>query len=87
MMAAREPDKYLEAHIRDALATDDRTNLCDSQVTIAAGKVFLLGTVESEERRAAAEAVVREVTPEGMEIVNEMYVEANEAPPTVAERI
>ncbi len=81
------PEKYLEAHIREALATDARTNILDPQLTIAAGKVFLIATVESEERRLAVELVVREVTPEGMQIISEIRVDSYEAPTMFEERI
>jgi len=83
----RDPDKYLEAHIREAVGADERTNLLDLQVTITAGKVFLLGAVESEERRSAVEMVVREVTPAELEIINEMSIEPFDAPSTSEERI
>jgi hypothetical protein len=81
------PEKYLEAHIREALASDPRTNLLDPQVTIAAGKVFLLATVESEERRLAVEVVVREVIPPDVVLVNEICVDCFDAPTTTEERI
>ena len=82
-----QPDKYLEARIRDALATDDRTNYLDAQITIAAGKVFLMGQVESEERRTMTEVVVREVTPGELQIINELWVERYDAPILADERI
>jgi hypothetical protein len=81
------PEKYLEAHIREALATDARTNLLDPQVTIAAGKVFLLATVESAERRLAVELVVREIIPPELEIINEICIDCFDAPTTGEERI
>ena len=81
------PEMYLEAHIREALAMDARTNVLDPQLTIAAGKVFLIATVESEERRLAIELVVREVTPEGMQIISEIRVDSYEAPTMFEERI
>jgi hypothetical protein len=87
MAVPHEPDKYLEARIRDALATDDRTNYLDPQIAIAAHKVFLMGPVESEQRRSAIEEVVREVTPPDMEIVNELCVEQFDAPVTAEEKI
>lgn len=80
-------DKYLEARIREALATDDRTNYLDPQITIAAGKVFLMGRVESEERRSYAELVAREIAPAGMQIINEISVERYDAPAVAGERI
>jgi hypothetical protein len=78
---------YLEAHIREALATDTRTNILDPQITITAGKVFLLATVESEERRLAIELVVREVVGPDVIIINEICVDCFDAPTTTEERI
>jgi osmotically-inducible protein OsmY len=78
---------YLEAHIREALATDPRTNILDPQITIAAGKVFLLATVESEERRLAVERVVRDVIGPDVELVNEICVDCFDTATTTEERI
>jgi hypothetical protein len=87
MAVPHEPDTYLEARIRDALATDDRTNYLDPQIAIAANKVFLMGPVESEQRREVIETVVREVTPPDIQIVNELCVEHFDAPVTAEEKI
>ena len=65
---------YLEAHLREALAVDDRCNILDVQIRLAHGRVFLIGVVESEHRRAAAEDVVRERLPASVEIVNQLSV-------------
>jgi hypothetical protein len=81
-----EPPKYLEARVRERLALDDRTNNLDVQVTIAGHKVFLIGQVESEERRRAATEVLRDVVPDEMEIVNELWVATYENPPELDER-
>jgi osmotically-inducible protein OsmY len=82
-----EPHKYLEARIRECLAMDDRTNTLDIQVTIAANKVFLIGQVESEDRRDACEDVVRDIAPGDMEIVNELWITKYESPPEIDERV
>jgi hypothetical protein len=84
---SQEPPKYLEARIREALATDDRTNTLDLQVTIAANKIFLIGKVESHARRRACSDVVRDVTPDEMQIVNELSVATYENPPEREERV
>lgn len=78
---------YLEAHIREALATDPRTNILDPQITITAGKVFLLATVESEERRLAVELVVRDVIGPDIELINEICVDCFDTATTTEERI
>jgi hypothetical protein len=81
------PDRYLEAHIREALATDARTNILDPEVTIAGDKIFLLATVESEERRIAVEIVVRELIGPDVIIVNEICVDCFDTATTTEERI
>lgn len=69
-----EPTKYLVGRLRQALAEDPRTNLLDVQITIRAGKAFLMGQVESAELRSAAEAVAREQLPPGLAVVNELWI-------------
>ena len=71
---------YMVGHIISALATDERTHLLDIKVTITNDRVFLLGTVSSDERRSAAEAVVREHVPGHMAIVNGLCVESYQEP-------
>jgi osmotically-inducible protein OsmY len=66
-----EPLEYLLGRIQQALATDDRTGELELDVRIAAGRIFLTGTVATAERRDAVQAVVREVAPD-LEIVNEL---------------
>ncbi len=78
--------KYLEAHVREALAEDDRCNMLDVQIRVADQRVFLIGVVESEERRVAAEEVVRERLPNAMEVVNQLCV-AKYDRPTEAEYV
>jgi hypothetical protein len=65
---------HLVARIREALAEDPRLNELDIQVTITAGKVFLLGEVNSEERRRIATQVAAEIIPDDMELVNDLWV-------------
>ena len=84
-----EADKsapYMVGHIINALATDERTHLLDVKVTITNDRVYLLGAVASEERRSAAEAVVREHVPGHMAIVNGLCVE-NYREPTDQEHL
>lgn len=65
---------YIVARVKEALAQDPRMNVLDIQVTVTAGKVFLLGEVASEERRKSAEEVAAGVLPEEFEIVNSLHV-------------
>jgi len=84
-----DPEKtapYMVGHIINALATDERTHLLDIKVTITNDRVFLLGAVASDERRSAAEAVVRELVPAHMTIVNGLCVE-NYREPTDQEHL
>jgi osmotically-inducible protein OsmY len=81
-----EPVKYLVARIREALAEDPRTNVLDIEVKISGDQLFLLGPVESHERREAVEAVVRESIPVEWAIVNELWV-PDYSHRTAAERV
>jgi hypothetical protein len=67
--------QYVIARVREALAQDPRTNLLDVQVRVLGAVVYLLGTVESADRRAAAEQVAREAMPEDVSLVNELWVD------------
>lgn len=78
---------YLVARIRQCLAEDARTNLLDVQVKVRAGKLFLLGRVESQERRRAAEEVARESVPPGTPIVNDLLIFEYMVPPDEGENI
>jgi osmotically-inducible protein OsmY len=62
--ARGEPTAYLVARVREALAHDHDVAALDNQVRIVERDVFLTGCVQSPERRAAAEAVVRSEAPD-----------------------
>jgi hypothetical protein len=83
----REPPGYVVGRVLAALAEDERTNILDLTVSIAGGKLFILGEVETHERRIAVEMVVRENTPPGMEIVNELWLREFSQPPSMSERL
>ena len=70
---AGEPDHYVTERIRSALAEDARVNELELEVSMAGGKVFVSGSVPSEERRVAVADVVREVVPD-LEVQNETSV-------------
>ncbi|MGH9332915.1 MAG: BON domain-containing protein, partial [Vicinamibacteria bacterium] len=74
--------EYTIAHLREALARDDRTNVLDVSLHLDAGTLFLTGQVDSEERRKLIELVARENLPEGIEIVNELRVATYGQPET-----
>ncbi len=69
-----EPVKYLVGRLRQALAEDPRTNILDVQITIRAGKAFLMGQVDSQAIKEAVDAVAREALPPDIDLVNELWV-------------
>jgi len=76
-----EPKSSLVGRLTAALAEDERSNALDVQITVAGGKLFLIGTVPTEERRRAIEAVVTEAVRGQMPVVNNLSVaELTEAP-------
>ncbi len=76
------PDAYLAEHVRDALAQDPRLSELHVDITMTSGKVFLAGTVGSEERRAYLTTVVQGVMPD-REVVNHTIVESPAGEPDV----
>jgi len=58
------PDAYVEAHIQDALAQDERVGELGVEVTLTPAGVFLTGEVASPERREAITEVVVEMLPD-----------------------
>jgi len=49
-------------------------------VELVATKLILIGQVETEERRQAAEQVATELVPEGVEVVNQLWVPKYDLP-------
>ncbi len=80
-----EPKAYLVAHVREALASDGRTNELHVDVTVAGKRVFLSGEVASEAHREAVAEVVRDLVPD-LEVHNETSV-APLDPPTEPEKL
>jgi osmotically-inducible protein OsmY len=68
-----EPEHYVTERIREALAQDSRVNELELEVTMAGGKVFVSGTLPSQERKDAVTDVVREVVPD-VEVHNQTSV-------------
>ena len=75
-----EPHKYLIGRVRQALAEDSRTNQLDIQVSVTAGKLYLIGMVGCQSRRGAAEQVAIETVADKIQVVNELWVETYEEP-------
>jgi hypothetical protein len=61
---ARSPDPYLAEHIRDALAEDPRTTGLEVDIVAEGSVISLRGTVLTDQRRDAADAVLAERFPE-----------------------
>jgi osmotically-inducible protein OsmY len=76
---AAGPPQYVVAHVRDALAHDDRVAALDIQVRIVGSDIFLTGSVSSPPRRQAAEDVVRAQVPD-LTIHNQLDVLPVDAP-------
>ena len=74
--------KHLVGRIREALATDPRTNVLDITIKVAGSKVFIMGEVTSEERKNAARAVVSELLPPDMDLIDELWIAKYNAPGT-----
>lgn len=79
-----EEDRYVQARVREALATDERTNELGIEVSVAGGKVHLSGTTTTPQRRQAIADVAREVLGD-REVVNEVTVPELFEPATAEE--
>ena len=65
---------YLVAQVHEALVHDPRIAEAGVDVTLSGNKVFLSGSVATEERRAAVGEVARSVVPDGYEVHNQTSV-------------
>jgi hypothetical protein len=80
-MTSPVDDPYLSERIRTALAHDARVNELGLQVTLVGPRVFVTGTVASEERRSGVTIVIAELFPE-LELHNDVAVQqVGSAPP------
>jgi hypothetical protein len=61
--AANSRDPYLAEHVRDALAEDPRTTGLEVDIAAEDGVISLRGTVLTDKRRDAADAVLAERFP------------------------
>lgn len=66
-------DAYVIEHVRQALATDERTNIQGLRVTRHGDCVVIAGTVESDDRQRAVERVATEAAA-SFRICNETVV-------------
>ncbi len=74
-----EAPEYLIGRIQQALATDPRTGELELDVRIAGDRIFLSGTVATEERCSAVEEVVREMAPDH-DVSNQLSVVGEQDP-------
>lgn len=65
--------QYVEAHVQEALARDQRVNEPELGVIVVKGRVVVSGQVPSEQRREAVTEVVRECCPD-LEVENRTTV-------------
>jgi osmotically-inducible protein OsmY len=68
------PALYQVEHLREALATDERTGELGLDIDVVEGKVFVRGAVATEERRKAVGEIAEKVL-RGLEVVNETEVD------------
>ncbi|MDQ3985450.1 MAG: BON domain-containing protein [Actinomycetota bacterium] len=64
MRTPREPEDYLVARAKEALAADPRTGELGIEVSVSGGRVLISGVVTTEERKRAIAEVVREAVPD-----------------------
>jgi hypothetical protein len=69
----QEPKQYVIERVHRALAEDPRVGELDVDVTLAGGRVFLMGEVPTQERKDAISNVVGELLPDH-EVCNETSV-------------
>jgi len=66
-------DQYVIQRVREALAHDPRVGELELGVDVRGDRLFVTGTVQTEERRVAVEEVAAEAAPE-MEVHNQVLV-------------
>lgn len=78
-MTTEPPDDYLAARIEEAIAADPRVSELHVRVGLRGDRVYLTGTVTTEQRRHLVSEIARDLA-SGREICNETtVVEAGEA--------
>ena len=72
---AQDPPHYLIQRVREAIAHDPRVAELELRVKMVGDKLFVTGSVSTEERRRAVSEIVRETLPD-VELHNEISVAA-----------
>lgn len=72
-MSDDRTEDYTAAHVQEELARDPRVNEPELEVKVVGGRVFVTGTVPTEERHRAVTDVVRECCPD-LEVENRTTV-------------
>ena len=85
-MSDHTPDQYVNAHVRDALATDPRVVELRIVVEVANGSLVLLGRVGTTALCEAAAEVAAQLAP-GYAIRNELEVVDLISPPAAPEQL
>lgn len=80
------PDEYLIGRIREAIASDLRTNEIDVHVRVSGDDIFLRGNASTQERRAAMTQVVKELCPDAT-VHNEVSVPSFAEPAEADEEV
>jgi osmotically-inducible protein OsmY len=80
MTTREKTSDHTIARLREALATDERTNVLDVSIRLRSEVVHLSGQVDTEERRRLIEEVVRENLPPEHTIHNQLTVARMGAP-------
>ena len=75
---------YEAAHLSELLANDPRTGAPEIRVDVTGTTVTVTGSVTTEERRRAIEAVLREAHPE-LQVRNDVNVVDLSGPPSTEE--
>lgn len=70
---AEEPAEYILEKVREALVEDPRVSELGLEVKLAGEKLYLTGSVSTDQRRSAISQVAGEVCP-GYEVHNETMV-------------
>ncbi len=72
-MTPESPDDYLAARVEEAIAADPRVSELHVRAGLRRGRIYLTGTVTTEERRQLVSEIARDQAP-GREICNETTV-------------
>ena len=86
MSTSDQPSDYVVGHVEEALACDPRVNEQGLHVALAGGRVFVTGTVSTQQRREAVAQVVGELVPDH-ELRNEVTVAADYPEPAEMEHL